>query len=91
MASNTLTTSAAIAANASQHDRFELPDVNQVVLPGHRLIVLIASRAFPLYDRNPQTFVPNIFDAKASDYRAATVTVLHGGSVASAVLLPIVR
>ena len=39
----------------------------------------------------PQTFVPNIFDVKASDYRAATVTVLHGGSVASAGLLPIVR
>ncbi len=54
-------------------------------------MVLIASRAFPLYDRNPQTFVANIFDAKASDYRAATVTVLHGGSVASAGLLPIVR
>ena len=54
-------------------------------------MVLIASSAFPLYDRNPQTFVPNIFDAKASDYHAATVTVLHGGSVASAGLLPIVR
>ena len=37
------------------------------------------------------TFVPNIFDAKPADYRAATVTVLHGGADASAVLLPIVR
>ena len=91
MASNTLTTSAAIPANTPQYFRFALPDVNQVVLPGHRLIVLIASSAFPLYDRNPQTFVPNIFDAKPADYRAATVTVLHGGNVASAVLLPTVR
>jgi len=81
----------AIPANTPQHYRFALPDVNQVVLPGHRLMVLIASSAFPLYDRNPQTFVPNIFDAKPADYRAATVTVLHGGGDASAVLLPIVR
>ena len=39
----------------------------------------------------PQTVVPNSFDAKPADYRAATVTIWHGGSVASAVLLPIVR
>jgi putative CocE/NonD family hydrolase len=82
---------AAIPANTPQHYRFALPDVNQVVLPGHRLMVLIASSAFPLYDRNPQTFVPNIFDAKPADYRATTVTVLHGGSDASAVWLPIVH
>jgi putative CocE/NonD family hydrolase len=82
---------APIPANTPQHYRFALPDVNQVVLPGHRLMVLIASSAFPLYDRNPQTYVANIFDAKPADYRAATVTVLHGGSDASAVLLPIVH
>ena len=40
-----------------------------VFLPGHRIMVQIQSTLFPLYDRNPQTFVPNIFDAKPSDYR----------------------
>ena len=43
-----------------------------MVQPGHRLMVQVQSSWFPLYDRNPQTFVPNIFFAKPSDYRAAT-------------------
>jgi len=50
----------------------------------------IQSSLFPLYDRNPQTFVPNIFFAKPEDFHAATMTVEHGPQRASAVLLPIV-
>jgi hypothetical protein len=46
-------------------------------LKGHRLMVEIQSSWFPLYDRNPQTFVPNIFDAKARDFRAATQRIWH--------------
>ena len=42
---------------------------------GHRIMVQIQSSWFPLYDRNPQTFVPNIFEAEASDYRAQTHTI----------------
>ncbi len=42
---------------------------------GHRIMVQIQSTWFPLYDRNPQTFVPNIFEAEASDYRAQTHTI----------------
>ena len=49
-----------------------LPNVNHVFLPGHRIMVQVQSSLFPLYDRNPQTFVPNIFYAKAGDYRKAT-------------------
>ena len=60
------------------------------MLPGHRLMILIASSAFPLYDRNPQTFVPNIFEAKPGDYRKATVTVLRSGDQANAVWLAMV-
>ena len=44
-------------------------------LPGHRIMVQVQSSLFPLYDRNPQTYVPNIFYAKAGDYRAATQSV----------------
>ena len=51
---------------------FALPTVDYVVQPGHRLMVQVQSSWFPLYDRNPQTFVPNIFFAQAEDYRAAT-------------------
>jgi predicted acyl esterase len=42
---------------------------------GHRIMVQVQSTWFPLYDRNPQTFVPNIFLARASDYRSQTHTV----------------
>jgi predicted acyl esterase len=73
-----------------QEYRFRLPTVNHVFQPGHRIMVQVQSSQFPLYDRNPQTFVPNIFLAKKSDYKAATVTIVRGGPQASAVLLPVV-
>ena len=81
----------AIPANQPQRYRFELPNVNHVFQPGHRIMVQIQSSLFPLYDRNPQTFVPNIFEAKPGDYRAATITVLRSGAQPSAVWLPVVE
>ena len=57
---------------------FELPNVDYVVEPGHRLMIQVQSSWFPLYDRNPQTYVPNIFFAKKSDYRRATQRVFAG-------------
>ncbi|NOW46763.1 hypothetical protein FHW96_002927 [Novosphingobium sp. SG751A] len=71
--------------------RFELPHINHVLLPGHRLMVQVQSSLFPLYDRNPQTYVANIFNARASDYKAATQSIQRGGATASAVLLPIAQ
>jgi putative CocE/NonD family hydrolase len=50
---------------------------------GHRLMVQVQSSWFPLYDRNPQTFVPNIFNAKASDFTAQTHKVCHAPATAS--------
>ena len=70
--------------------RFALPNVDHVFLPGHRIMVQVQSSLFPLYDRNPQTFVPNIFNAKPGDYKPATQRVTWGGAQASSVLLPIV-
>jgi putative CocE/NonD family hydrolase len=81
----------AIPPNASQTYRFELPNVNHVFLPGHRIMVQVQSTLFPLYDRNPQTFVPNIFNAGPGDYRAATISVLRSSSQPSAILLPVVN
>jgi putative CocE/NonD family hydrolase len=70
--------------------RFHLPNANHVFLPGHRIMVQIQSSWFPLYDRNPQTFVPNIFWAKPSDYRKATQRIYHGVNDSSFVELPLV-
>lgn len=80
----------AIPANKVQEYKFRLPTVNHVFQPGHRIMVQVQSSQFPLYDRNPQTFVPNIFLAKKADYKAATVTIVRGGAQSSAVLLPVV-
>jgi putative CocE/NonD family hydrolase len=70
--------------------RFALPTANHVFLPGHRIMVQIHSSWFPLYDRNPQTFVPNIFWAKPADYRKATQRIYHTPEKASFVELPLV-
>jgi len=69
--------------------RFSLPPTNHVFLPGHRIMVQIQSSWFPLYDRNPQTFVPNIFWAKPEDYKKATQRIFHALGAASSVELPI--
>ncbi len=71
--------------------KFALPSANHVFLPGHRIMVQIQSSWFPLYDRNPQTFVPNIFWAKPSDYKKATQRIYHAPDRASFVDLPVVR
>jgi uncharacterized protein len=79
-----------IPASKPQRYRFTMPTTNHVFLPGHRIMVQIQSTWFPLYDRNPQTYVPNIFFAKPSDYVKATETVFHSADHSSAVLLPVV-
>lgn len=70
--------------------QFGLPNVDHVFLPGHKIMVQVQSSLFPLYDRNPQTYVDNIFNAKPEDYKTATESVYYGGGAASSVLLPIV-
>jgi hypothetical protein len=64
--------------------------INRTIPAGHRLMVQVQSTLFPLYDRNPQTFVPNIFDAKPGDYVKATQRVWHTAGTASYVSLPVV-
>jgi putative CocE/NonD family hydrolase len=70
--------------------RITLPTANHVFLPGHKIMVQIQSSWFPLYDRNPQTFVPNIFWAKPGDYRKAVQRVYHAPGQASFIELPLV-
>ena len=71
--------------------KFALPTADHVFLPGHRVMVQVQSAWFPLYDRNPQTFVPNIFWAKPGDYRKTTQRVYHTPGQASFVELPVVE
>ena len=70
---------------------WSLPNVNHVFLPGHRIMVQIQSSLYPLYDRNPQTWVPSIFDAPANAYKKARQTVRWGGAEASAIYLPMAQ
>ena len=81
----------AIAPGKPLTYRFALPPANHVFLPGHRIMVQVQSSWYPLYDRNPQTFVANIFWAKPEDYVKATQRVYHGAGEASAVELPVVE
>jgi hypothetical protein len=80
----------AIAPNKALPYTFALPTVNHMFKPGHRIMVQVQSTWFPLYDRNPQTFVPNIFFAKPGDYVKATQRVYHAPGEASYVELPVV-
>jgi putative CocE/NonD family hydrolase len=82
-------TAKAIAADTPLAYRFALPTANHVFLRGHRIMVQVQSSWFPLYDRNPQTFVPNIFYAKPADYRKATQRVYHAPDRASFIDLPV--
>jgi predicted acyl esterase len=80
-----------IPAGKPQRYRFVMPTTNHVFLPGHRIMVQIQSSWFPLYDRNPQTYVPNIFMARPADYVKATHSVYHSGDKASALWLPVAQ
>lgn len=65
--------------------RFALNDVAHTFRAGHRIMIQVQSTWFPLMERNPQVFVPNIAFASEKDFRAATMRVYH----VSAVRLPI--
>ena len=80
----------ALAPNTPLTYTFALPNTNHAFLPGHRIMVQIQSSWFPLYDRNPQTFVPNIFFAKPEDYVKATQRVYHTSGALSFINLPVV-
>jgi hypothetical protein len=81
----------ALASDKPLLYHWNLPTANHVFLPGHRIMVQVQSSWFPLYDRNPQTFVPNIFWAKPADYKKATQRVFHSADQASFIELPVVE
>ena len=63
--------------------------MNHVFLAGHRVMVQVQSSLFPLYDRNPQRFVENMFDVKPGEYQKATQRIWHNPGTTSFVALPV--
>ena len=78
-----------LAANQPLRYRFDLPNANHTFERGHRIMVQVQSSLFPLYDRNPQQYVPNIYFAKPGDYHKATQRVWHTPQYASFIELPV--
>ncbi len=70
--------------------KFELPDIAHTFKRGHRLMIQIQSSWFPLADRNPQQFM-NIYEAKESDFKKATIKIYHDSANPSTIFLPIIR
>ena len=80
-----------VSANVVLPWTVDLHQQNYAFLKGHRVMIQVQSTWFPIYDRNPQTFVPNIFLAKASDYRAATQRIYHSGRYPSHVTVSVLN
>jgi predicted acyl esterase len=81
----------AVAANQVTPYHIDLHTNDHAFLKGHRIMVQVQSTWFPLYDRNPQTYVENIFQARASDFREATQKVFRSQSSPSHVVLPLAK
>jgi hypothetical protein len=80
---------AALAPDSIHEYKFSLHDVDHVFKAGHTVMVEIQSTWFPLYDRNPQTFVSNIMKAAPGDYKPATITIYSGPGHDSAIEVPV--
>ena len=84
-------TAKAIQSNKVLEYSIRLPQANHTFRPGHRIMVQIQSSWFPLYDRNPQSFVPNIMFAPPESYIKATHRVWRTSGQASAIELPVIN
>ncbi len=80
-----------IPANAVVRYQIGFPANDHVFKKGHRIMVQVQSTWFPVIDRNPQRFVPNIFQAKESDFQSATQRIYRSGPQASHIAVPIVE
>ena len=70
---------------------FEISDILHTFQPGHRLMVHVQSTWFPFIDRNPQRYVPNIFEAKEGDFVRATHSVLRSRQFPSSLKMPVLQ
>ncbi len=82
---------APLRAGSVREYKFSLHDVDHVFKAGHTVMVEIQSSWFPLYDRNPQTFVDNIMTAKPDEYKPATITIYSNPDHQSNLQLPLMN
>jgi hypothetical protein len=80
---NSFETPAPLTPNVVTPVRFYVPDVLHTFRKGHRIMVQVQSTWFPLVDRNPQTWVPNIYQAQASDFQKAMHRLYRSATSAS--------
>ena len=81
----------ALPANGVVHYKIPFPANDHVFRKGHRIMVQVQSTWFPVIDRNPQRFVPNIFLAKESDFQPATQRVFRAAQQASHIAVPVIQ
>jgi hypothetical protein len=81
----------AMRPNVVEKIEFVMPGITHTFKKGHRLMVQIQSSWFPLVDRNPQTFVPNIFEAKETDFQKATQRIYRSGTNASRLAVSVLQ
>lgn len=86
---NSFTKPEPIPANKVVEYNIDLHTNDHAFLKGHRIMVQVQSTWFPIYDRNPQKFVPNIFLAQDSDYIPATQRVYRSSRYPSSVTIPV--
>jgi len=81
----------AITPNKVESYTVDLHAMNHVFLKGHKIMVQVQSTWFPIIDRNPQKYVPNIFEAQASDFQTATQKVYRSAATPSHIVLSVVE
>jgi putative CocE/NonD family hydrolase len=81
----------AVPSYETLHYTIDLHTSAHAFKKGHRIMVQVQSTWFPVYDRNPQKYLPSIYAARASDYVKATQRIYRGGPSASAIKLPVVK
>lgn len=80
-----------LVPNKPEEFVIDLHDINHTFLKGHRLMIQIQSSWFPIIDRNPQKYVPNIFEAKESDFIKATHTIYCNNRYSTYIELPVIK
>jgi predicted acyl esterase len=80
-----------LKAGSVHEYKYSLHDVDHVFKAGHTVMVEVESTWFPLYDRNPQTFVPNIMTANPKDYKPATISIYSDAEHQSSLQVPLMN
>jgi putative CocE/NonD family hydrolase len=88
---NSFTNPEAIIPDKVEAYTIDLHGADHVFKKGHKIMVQVQSTWFPVIDRNPQQYVPNIFEARESDYQTATQKVYHSVTFASNIVLPVMQ